>query len=145
MITLLLELVLKIVSSLLAAPPCPSPLHIPSGGCEIPGVPPLPSIYLIYFLIIHVSLYFVRMSLKASWSALSSRRGQSSPLTVAFVAGGGLGGAEAPWGKSQSGHPQGDERRVGVPTPGVMLGCHPGASLGSTKDRSWTSPPVCEP
>lgn len=78
MITLLLELVLKIASSLLAAPPSPSPVHIPSDGCEIPGVStPTPSLFLIYFLIIHVSSYFVKMSLKASCLAPSSLGGRA--------------------------------------------------------------------
>lgn len=78
MIALLLELVLKIASRLLAAPPFLSSLCSPGDGGEIPGVPPR----LISYLFPYCVSCFVTMSLKASCSALSSHRGQSSALTT---------------------------------------------------------------
>lgn len=78
MIALLLELVLKIASRLLAAPPFLSSLCSPGDGGEIPGVPPR----LISYLFPYCVSCFVKMSLKASCSALSSHRGQSSALTT---------------------------------------------------------------
>lgn len=78
MIALLLELVLKIASCLLAAPPFLSSLCSPGDGGEIPGVPPR----LISYLFPYCVSCFVTMSLKASCSALSSHRGQSSALTT---------------------------------------------------------------
>lgn len=92
MITLLLELVLKIASWLLPAPPSPAPVHGPRGGSEISRVLPLPSLYLIYFLIIHVTSYLVKNVLEGLLVCAKLTEGAGSALTIAFGAGEGFGG-----------------------------------------------------
>lgn len=93
MITLLLELVLKIASWLLAAPPSPVPVHSPSGACEIPRVLPPPQFipYLFPYYPCHIILR--KNVLQGLLVCAKLTGGPGSALAIAFVAGEGFRGA----------------------------------------------------